>query len=103
MFTKSEIQKIIDTIVEQMQPSRILLFGSYAKGRANINSDLDLLVIKRSKLPPAKRVYEIEPYVSSYAIPVNVLVYTPEELESDPHPMSFLNCVKRTAKEVYRK
>jgi predicted nucleotidyltransferase len=40
------VQEIIDRIVEGYDPERIIVFGSYARGDATPESDLDVLVIK---------------------------------------------------------
>ena len=39
------IQRIVRRIVMQFDPERIILFGSYARGEAGPDSDLDLLVV----------------------------------------------------------
>lgn len=45
MIKKSEkaIKEMVRRIVEQFQPEKIILFGSYARGTAGLNSDVDLL------------------------------------------------------------
>lgn len=44
-------QKILDQIIkairEVIEPDKIILFGSQARGDANINSDYDILIIKK--------------------------------------------------------
>jgi predicted nucleotidyltransferase len=40
-----EVQAALDTIVEIAHPLLVILFGSYAEGRAREDSDLDLLVV----------------------------------------------------------
>ena len=34
-----------DAVVKEMSPSKVILFGSYAKGNANETSDIDIAVI----------------------------------------------------------
>ena len=46
MITEEQIQAVVRRIVEGYAPDRIILFGSYAYGVPNEDSDLDLLVIK---------------------------------------------------------
>ena len=36
-------------IVEKYQPESIILYGSYAQGSQNSDSDIDLLIIKKTK------------------------------------------------------
>ncbi|MGH9090674.1 MAG: nucleotidyltransferase domain-containing protein [Acidimicrobiales bacterium] len=42
---KQWIPQVVDQVVEQFQPDRIILFGSVARGEEGPDSDLDLLVI----------------------------------------------------------
>jgi predicted nucleotidyltransferase len=46
-------RKVIDVLAERIQsryrPEKIILFGSYAWGKPNKDSDIDLLIIKKSR------------------------------------------------------
>jgi predicted nucleotidyltransferase len=57
---------------------KISLFGSYARGRADLFTDLDVLVIVETEKPFIERAGEIHGLL---ALPVDldVLCYTPEE------------------------
>ena len=44
-----EIVQFVYLVAEVVDPERIILFGSYAYGEPDENSDLDLLVIKNDK------------------------------------------------------
>lgn len=57
---------------------RISLFGSYARGVADIFTDLDILIIMKTDKPFIDRLKEI---YSTLALPVDadILCYTPEE------------------------
>ena len=48
-LTDDLINYIVDKIVCSIQPEKILIFGSYARGDSDLDSDLDLLVIKDSQ------------------------------------------------------
>ena len=39
------INEFKDKLVEFYQPERVILFGSYASGKAHVDSDVDILVI----------------------------------------------------------
>jgi predicted nucleotidyltransferase len=41
----TEIQGIVDQIVQRFRPCRIILFGSYASGTPTPDSDVDVLVV----------------------------------------------------------
>jgi predicted nucleotidyltransferase len=49
MYSTAEINQLIDLVVEETNPDKIILFGSYAYGNPSDKSDLDLLVIKNDK------------------------------------------------------
>ncbi|MEO5333197.1 MAG: nucleotidyltransferase domain-containing protein [Magnetococcus sp. YQC-5] len=66
-------------------PLKIILFGSYATGTANEDSDLDLMVITsedRNRLEATMRLRDV---IGDIGVGVDVLVYTPTEFENRLH------------------
>jgi predicted nucleotidyltransferase len=59
MISQSQIQAFSQQIVEQFQPDQIILFGSYAYGQPNQDSDVDLLVILPFEGLPVYKAIEI--------------------------------------------
>ena len=47
----SELRRFIAIVTVQMQPERIILFGSFATGHIKEWSDLDLVVVAHTDLP----------------------------------------------------
>lgn len=47
--SRRQIQRLADEIARRFHPRKIILFGSYARGDAGVDSDVDLLVITRRK------------------------------------------------------
>ena len=45
LVSQTEIEKLVNTVVEIEHPQKVVLFGSYANGKAHDESDVDLLVI----------------------------------------------------------
>jgi predicted nucleotidyltransferase len=43
--TEAKVRAAVERIVAQARPQAVILFGSYARGAASPNSDLDVLVI----------------------------------------------------------
>jgi len=43
------IQHVVDQIVQKFSPTKVILFGSYAKGTVRPESDVDLLVVMSTK------------------------------------------------------
>ncbi|BAV06839.1 Predicted nucleotidyltransferase [Filimonas lacunae] len=104
MFTETEIQALVNKIVQRIQPEKVIVFGSYAKGTATYKSDLDLFVIKDTYLPPSSRALEVRPLLSQLLLKVDVHVYTPEEVEVYiAEQYSFVYSVMKTGKVWYDK
>lgn len=77
---RKEISRIVDTIASQYKPEKIIMFGSAARGRFGQNSDLDLLVIKKTNQRYLDRVREIALILDTW-LPTDIFVVTPEEVE----------------------
>jgi predicted nucleotidyltransferase len=52
---KKKLDKMVKKIVQAYKPEKIILFGSYAYGDPNRDSDLDLLIIKETDEIPFPR------------------------------------------------
>ena len=52
----TELRQVLDAIAEAVDPERIILFGSAARGTMHAGSDIDLLVVKRNRRPARSRV-----------------------------------------------
>lgn len=67
-------------IVEQFHPHKVILFGSYVWGKPHIYSDLDLFVVMDSDERPAIRGANVHMAAFTPYVPMDVLVYTPDEM-----------------------
>jgi predicted nucleotidyltransferase len=93
------IKAIAKRLKEQYGAKEVILFGSYAKGKATDDSDIDLLVISDSK----ERFFERQATVRRLLrdlkkrIPVSPIVLTPEEIEERKrHGDQFINEILET-------
>lgn len=66
--------------LRRYHPQRVILFGSFARGDYHATSDLDLLIIKETERPFIERIGDVLA-LCDYTIPLEPLVYTPEEFE----------------------
>jgi len=84
---KKEVRRIIFEIVEKIrreyQPEKIILFGSYAYGTPDRDSDIDLLIIKDTQERPIDRRVTVRRMVSDPKrfIPFEPIVLTPDEIQ----------------------
>ena len=81
--TKTELKKIVRQVVDAYRPEKIILFGSYACGRPDADSDLDLLIIKKTSERFIERWINVRQIVSDpkRSIPFEPIVLTPDELK----------------------
>ena len=77
---ESVLQEMVRRLVEAIDPDRIILFGSRARGDARPDSDVDLLVIKDSDEPPHRRVIPAYRALGGLGVPKDIIWRTPDEV-----------------------
>jgi len=98
------IEHIKDRIVERFDPSRIIVFGSHARGTAQATSDLDIFVEMESSRPPLQRAIEVDSIFGLRTWPMDVFVYTPAEVEQlRQQRNSFLSAIESEGKVLYER
>ena len=82
---ESVLGQMVGAIVDEVDPDRIILFGSHARREARPDSDLDLIVIEpgafgleRSRSAEITRLYRA---LSHFVIPKDILVFSRAEVE----------------------
>jgi len=76
---RRHIREMVDRIVKQFDPDRIILFGSHARSEAGPDSDVDLLVVMPVKGSKRERQFEVRNALGKTALPVDVIVTRPED------------------------
>ncbi len=74
---------VVQDIINQLktfQADRIILFGSYATGNTHKDSDVDILIIKKTDKAFHDRQIEARLLLRT-TTPVDLFVFTPEEFE----------------------
>jgi predicted nucleotidyltransferase len=61
------------------KPARVILFGSYARGEADPDSDLDFLVVQRHGFSHRREIVRLQDALSPLRIPAEVLVISHED------------------------
>lgn len=79
---RNTIEKITKKIVSEYNPQKVILFGSYAYGDPDENSDFDLLVVKETDMNPMERWMDLKRILRDRdrIASVSPIVYTPQEL-----------------------
>lgn len=75
------IPTMTERIVRDFDPLQIILFGSQARGDADRDSDIDLLVVFRELTDKRKTAIDLDRALADLPIAKDIIVSTPEELE----------------------
>lgn len=104
LITEDQIHEVVGRIVAGVDPDKVILFGSYAYGKPNRDSDLDLLIIKETDKPRYKRGREVRKHLRGMKIPLDIVVYTQEEIrEFAEVETSFIAQVVKEGRVLYER
>jgi len=78
---EKKISEISNKIIREFKPDKIILFGSYAWGNPTGNSDLDLFIVKDMPERRIDRARKVRKIIRDLKVPVDILVYTPQEIK----------------------
>ena len=89
-------------IVQGFDPLQIILFGSQARGDADRQSDIDLLVVFAELTDKRKTAVDIRVALADLPVAKDILVSTPEELKRHRTRIgSVLRYAQREGKILY--
>ncbi len=98
------INRIVDKIIKEYRPEKVILFGSYVYGEPTEDSDIDLLIIKNTDKRPIDRWVEVKRLLRGTAdkLPVSPFVYTEKEIEERVSMKDFfIEEILKTGKVLY--
>jgi len=75
------IREMVERIVTQFHPEKIILFGSHARGDGTPDSDVDLLVVMPVEGSKRAKRLEIRAAVHDVRIPKDIIVTRPDEFD----------------------
>jgi len=102
VLADADIRWMVQQIVEACRPEQIYVFGSYALGTAHACSDLDLLIILRSRLPRHRRGVGVRGRLAHIAVDVDLVFVSPEELHDElQRPASMMSAIVPSARLLY--
>ncbi|MGD0094831.1 MAG: nucleotidyltransferase domain-containing protein [Planctomycetota bacterium] len=98
------LDELVARIRKVVQPERIVLFGSRARGTASPESDFDILVIAPSTLPRWRRTVPLYRVLAGVGISYDLVWWTSEEIEEWRNVQShFITTVLREGKVLYER
>jgi predicted nucleotidyltransferase len=82
-YISRQLDKAVDTLRADPNVLKVVLFGSFAEGRAAPGSDIDVLIVLQSD--PRRFIERIQHYLDAFAdigIAADVFPYTMRELDN---------------------
>lgn len=103
----ADIEKVVNGYIEELEkngihPQRVILYGSYAKGTATPDSDIDLVIISKdmARWPALERLELLSRLTAKIDAPLEVLGYTPDEIARFGADSILWNEIKRNSKTL---
>jgi predicted nucleotidyltransferase len=102
--TEELLQEAVRQILSVGSPEKIVLFGSWARGQARPDSDLDLLIIEESDLPRYRRAGRYRMALLGLFPAKDIVVWTPSEvaLRRDV-PNAFITAILAEGRVLYER
>lgn len=102
-LVSSLLPEVARRLVAGLKAERVILFGSYAWGNPDADSDIDLLVIvPDSELSPTQRAMRAYRYLRGLPFPIDVLVRTRAEVDRATRvPASLISEVLERGRALY--
>lgn len=85
MVSQGTLDEIVKRLVTKFEPTKIILFGSQARGTADDKSDVDLLVICPLAKNRRELWLEMDRSLIGLKLARDIIILTPEEYEVDRH------------------
>ena len=79
MISSETIDSITSALVEAAKPTKVILFGSYARGDAREDSDLDLLIVEPKLTSKRGEMVRLRRLLRRFRVPVELIVVSQAE------------------------
>ena len=99
---QKSVRHLINRIVDEVHPLRILVFGSAARGGMGENSDIDVLVIMPEGTHRRRTAQLLYRRIRGVGMPFDIVVATPKDLEKHKENIGLIYWkILKEGKEVY--
>lgn len=102
-----EVERELARVVERLRPldpERVVLFGSHARGDFHEHSDIDLVVVMRTQRRYIDRIGDVLTLLDCTDFDIEPHVYTPEEYENLKRSRNVLvEAAEREGKVLYER
>ena len=103
-YDYSAVDVVVDAIVRDFSPKMIVLFGSVARGTADGDSDMDLMVVMDTDDKHTRQSSDVQMALwrRKIVVDADIIVVTPEEYEENKgNEHSFIHEIVSTGKIVF--
>jgi len=98
---KNELNRIVPEIIK-LGVEKIILFGSLNSHSIHKSSDIDIIVVKKTKKKFLERIEEFYNYLNP-KVAIDIFIYTPEEFEEMKNKNSFVKSALKKGRIIYEK
>lgn len=102
MFDYDIVDKVVETIVDELSPKMIIIFGSVASHTAKTDSDIDILIVMETDAPRFYRSIPVDLCLRKFTVDKDIHVVTPDEFEAKKDDeYSFISEIVKTGYVAY--
>jgi len=87
MFNLSShvLEEMVDTIVHEVDPEQVYLFGSCVRGGVDADSDIDLLIVEKEDFGPDRsrwrELQRVRKSLARFRVAKDIILYSRNEVE----------------------
>jgi predicted nucleotidyltransferase len=101
-LTWEKVNEILERIKKSSKVIRIVLFGSWAWGTPNDNSDIDVLVVEENYTDKHSEIVKLKSGLISSDYSIDILLFTRNEYEKKlKQGWSLLENIEKNGKIIY--
>lgn len=107
MVTEKQMKLLVDTIVKEINPNKVVLFGSYAANKQTKDSDVDLIVVIDTDLEKGERKNKVCSLnlltaTDELLFPKDLFIYSEKEFQKlKNNSQSFLFGALKQSRNLY--